>query len=149
MKIYVSGPPVKELEEGRTLHGLIYRTIIKVVEKGGQHQVVLPIRTAELDRLSARDFVAAMAKRIADAERVMTVFDKGDQSTPVEATIAALGGKPQFVLEITAAPRLIRGLPGIVGGVTVSAEKLESQIEEALEKLVTASHAASPTPKAA
>ena len=63
MKIYVSGPPVKELEEGRTLHGLIYRTIIKVVEKGGQHQVVLPIRTAELDRLSARDFVAAMAKK--------------------------------------------------------------------------------------
>jgi hypothetical protein len=137
MKIYVSGPPIADLEAGDTNSAVIYRAIER--KFGKEHDVTLPVRTHELDKLSARDFFAAMSQRINAAEGVITIIEGGDQSTPVEATIAAFSGKPQYVLEIAAAPRLIRGLPGITGGAIFSTEKLDHQLQEAIEQLIAAS----------
>src|SRR6266404_2478920 len=78
MKIYVSGPPTKNIDDGTTLHAVIYKTIAKKLEeKGEEHKIEFPIRTAELDKLDARDFFATMSKKIEDAEHVITVFDHG------------------------------------------------------------------------
>jgi hypothetical protein len=121
MKIYVSGPPTSSLKEAKDPHAMIYKVIAEILEENGVgYEVEFPIRNPELDMLGARDFFAEMSKKIDGAERVITVFQEGDQSTPVEATLAATKGKPQIVLELrdfqktAGAPRLIRGLPGVI-----------------------------------
>ncbi|MBR1124072.1 hypothetical protein JQ628_21260 [Bradyrhizobium lablabi] len=136
MKIYVSGPPVSALEQGVTHSAVIYKAILK--KFGAEHDVSLPIRTPELDILGAKDFFAAISKKIGAAEAVITVIEKGDQSTPAEATIASLTGRPQYILEIDSAPRLLRGLPGVTGGTKVALEKLDGQLDEALKHLMAA-----------
>ncbi|WLB55850.1 hypothetical protein [Bradyrhizobium japonicum] len=136
MKIYVSGPPIAKLEEGTSKTALLYQTLAR--KFGADHEIELPIRSAELDKLDARDFVATISKKIGEAEGIITVIEKGDQSTPVEATIASLKGKPQYILEFRGAPRLVRGLPGVMGATKVSTVKLASQLENAFKHLLSA-----------
>jgi hypothetical protein len=134
MKIYVSGPPVDKIERGKDLHIVIYRTIKKLTK--GKHDVVLPIKTPELSKLSEQDFYNEMSRRISEAEGVISVFVEGDQSTPVETTIASAKDKPQSILEIGSAPRLVRGLPGVLEVVAVSPDEVQDQVNSILEHLI-------------
>jgi len=134
MKIYVSGPPINKLEEGEGLHAIIYKVIREITL--GKHPISLPIRTPELAKLDPNEFFDAMSKRLQIADGVISVFVQGDQSTPVESTVAALSGKPQSVLEIGSAPRLIRGLPNIVEIVKVSPHNVQAQVRSVIDNLI-------------
>jgi hypothetical protein len=134
MKIYVSGPPVDKIEYGKELHVVIYRTIKKLTE--GKHDVMLPIKTNKLSKLSDQAFYREMSRRINEADGLISVFVEGDRSTPVEATIASAKDKPQSILEVGSAPRLIRGLPGIVEVMAVSPDKVQDQVNSVLENLI-------------
>lgn len=135
MKIYVSGPPVDSIEFGDELHMSLYRLIKDVTD--GKHVVIFPIRTPELIKLKPKEFYKEMARRIDDVEAVISVSVVGDQSTMIEATIASEKKKPQSVIQIGAAPRLLRGLPNIVEVVRISFEDSRKQVESVVENLTT------------
>jgi hypothetical protein len=119
MKLYVSGPAVKSLSASEASRlpqyaaGTVYRAIRDHIF--GAHQALFPIRNAELDELVPDQFYKQMFSRIELADGVFTFLFPGDQSTPVESVIAAtLLHKPQCILSVGKAPRLIIGLPRIL-----------------------------------
>jgi hypothetical protein len=111
MKFYVSGPVVDELRDKDPLARLY--VLIEKLLKG--HRVELPLRTRDLETLSAGAFYQEVFKMISSSDGVICVLMEGDQSGPVESTIASLNGKPQCIMEISAAaPRLLRGLSNVI-----------------------------------
>jgi hypothetical protein len=134
MKIYISGPPVDKIGEGDELHAIIYKIIRETT--AGKHAISLPIRTIELQKLDPKGFFDAISNKIKIADGVISVVVHGDQSTPVESTLAALNGKPQSVLEIGPAPRLLRGLPNIVEIVKVNPKDVQSQVQSVVQNLI-------------
>ena len=135
MKFYVSGPVVDELNE-KELVGRIYLLIEKIL-KG--HQVELPLRSRDLDKLSPTRFYDSVRKLIKKSDGVISVLAGEDLSGPVESTLASIRKKPQCMMEMSAsAPRLLRGLPGMVDVTTINEKdgNLEQQVRRCLESLL-------------
>jgi hypothetical protein len=135
MKIYVSGPVVDSLDDKKLpLISSIYRLIERKVPRS--YELDLPVRTAELSKLSANEFYETIQKQISLADGVFTVLAPYDQSTPVEAATAAINNKPQCILALTDVPRLIAGLPNIIEISPVDKDKLEDQVGYLVDRLL-------------
>jgi hypothetical protein len=140
MKIYVSGPPVDSIDGSKEQYAYIYSLIREIAN--GEHEVIFPIRTTQLAKLDPRAFFEEISRRIGGAEAVISVIVAGDQSTPVEATVASTKGKPQSVIQIDHAPRLVQGLPKIVDIIKISSDDPKEQVRSIIENLTRSS----PTP---
>src|SRR5436189_158319 len=108
--LYVAGPVIhrhrQELPE-------VYRAIQDTAESYGW-SVELPERDENVDGFRPEHFVKYVAERINEAAAVVAVLPPGDQSVPVESSMAAFSRKPQLVVaEGARPPRLVEGLPGV------------------------------------
>ncbi|MBI4532102.1 MAG: hypothetical protein HY709_11355 [Candidatus Latescibacteria bacterium] len=112
--IYVAGPVIRPGLANRRFRS-VFHDVVTAADATGE-KVVLPELDRSLDRLKPPDFVKLISDRIASADGVLTVLTEGDQSAPVEATLAAICQKPQLVLakNTKRVPRMIRGLPFVV-----------------------------------
>lgn len=127
--VYVAGPVVAGPFD--RMAGL-YEAIQSEAENVGM-SASLPVRDADLDLLSPEQFVVAVTERIRSAQSVVTILPRNDQSVPVEAALAAALGKRQvLVLDATDAPRMIVGLPGIVGSVRVEDQRVAVEAVRAI-----------------
>ena len=92
------------------------RTIYDVLDErlGSQHTLRMPFRDPKVDRLPPRAFTRHIRDEIRAADRVVAVYD-ADPGTVAETTMAALEGKPVFLIAVTQhVSRLVSGLPGVV-----------------------------------
>jgi len=133
MQFYVSGPVVDELNNKDAL-GRIYILIEKILHG---HKVDLPLRSRDLDKLSPEKFYSSVFDMIARSDGVISVLTEGDQSGPVESTVASFKHKPQCIMEMSAtAPRLLRGLPFVVDVTNLESKELEPQVRACLERFL-------------
>jgi hypothetical protein len=132
MIFYVSGPVVEELAGSI---GSIYAVIQRHLP---QHAVDLPLRSRDIDALSPENFFIAVSNMIRKSDAVITVLTDNDQSCPVESTIASLMHKPQCIMHVPkAAPRLLRGLPGVVDVRNIGSGDLTAKITGSIDRLLS------------
>jgi hypothetical protein len=140
--LYVAGPVIH-----RHRHELpeVYRAIQDTAESYGW-SVELPERDENIDGFPPERFVKYVAERINEAAAVVAVLPLGDQSVPIESSMAAFSRKPQLVVaEGARSPRLIEGLPGV--GRVVALEDPQG-VAEGLVKLLENAEAVEPPPTA-
>jgi nucleoside 2-deoxyribosyltransferase len=80
-------------------------------------EAMLPEAKPELEAAEPDAFVEWNRQKIDSSDIVITVFAHDDVSAGVEAGMAALLGKQQLIVaeDVSRVPRMLRGLPGIVG----------------------------------
>jgi hypothetical protein len=120
-----------------------YRRVIEAAKNEGW-AVNAPIRDRGVDGLSTTQFAEFMLERIGSADIVVAFLAKGDQSVPVEATMAAFMRKDQLVVaeDPYSVPRVLSGLPGITAIVHVKDDEL---LYAALRQMIGRGEAAGPT----
>jgi nucleoside 2-deoxyribosyltransferase len=124
-RTYVAGPVFDR--EGRVPP--VYEAIRERLAATGT-EADFPLRDWELDRAEPREFVEAIRNRIERADTVITVLAPGDQSAPVESTMAAFLGKRQIIVSDGAeVPRMLRGLEG-VAAVASNDEELSAALDD-------------------
>ncbi len=110
--VYVAGPVVTPATGPPPA---LYTDIAREFERFGI-EVALPVRHDDLDSLEPAEFTREIRTRIKHAHSVVTVLEAGDQSVPVEATLASELGKGQIVVAVDGKvpiPRLVAGLRGV------------------------------------
>jgi len=120
--------------EGKSLLELIY---LHIQDRLAGHSVELPLRTRDLDNLGPTKFCSAVYDMIKASDAVITVLAAQDQSGPGEAVIASTLHKPQCIMEMSgSAPRLLQGLPHVVGVTKIKPGDLGPQVSEAIDRLL-------------
>jgi nucleoside 2-deoxyribosyltransferase len=134
MRFYVSGPVVEELKKENLLDAIY----LVVESKLSGHQVDLPLRSRDIDKLAPKNFYNAVFNMIKAADGVVAVLAADDKSTPVETTIASMLSKPVCIMEVSSsAPRLMQGLPGVVDVTKiVESKELEPQVGQAIDRML-------------
>lgn len=118
--VHIAGPVVGRGTAVRSWVGDAYRDIM-ASSRDLNIGATLPEATAELELAEPDDFVEWNRRKIESSDIVITVFAHGDVSAGVEAGMAALLGKQQLIVaeDVARLPRMLRGLPGIVGVLSV------------------------------
>lgn len=117
--IYLAGPVVNERDSEGV--AALYEQLAKTATMYGW-VCRKPLRTKELDTLEASAFTQQIAERIRHAAHIVYFWQPGDDSGPVEATLASIMRKPFDIVVVGrgVVPRIIRGLPGFGGAYRVS-----------------------------
>jgi len=138
VKIYVGGRIVDHVEED-VPHARVYKALALALN-ARKLAHVLPIRRSEFAGLPPRRFFEVIDRTIQAADGIIVILSPGDGSSPVEAAMAAGRRKPQVILSVEhqRPRRLLAGLPGVVEALTVDPDKLESQIEFVVNRLLDA-----------
>ena len=132
--LYVAGPVLRRMSREEREFSLysIYQGIVAVCrEQGWDCQI--PELEEELDKLSPREFVSEITRRLSKASAAVIVLTSGDQSVPVEATLTVSMGIPQTIAlyRMREAPRMLVGLPNVTAVVNIdSSEDLLAVIRQ-------------------
>jgi len=132
--IYVSGPVLTKRGQGRLSR--FYPQIEQYLSERNI-QSNLPYRDSYANNLVPKEFFGYTRERIGQAHGIITVIAPGDQSTPVEAAIADSLGIPQYLIFTSnrRPPRLMQGLPSVVGSERLAIGGNGSQLGRIVERL--------------
>lgn len=108
---YLGGPAIRErLNEFER----IYKIAVRLAGEAGW-KTWSPHAEFGLEHARPEVFTKEIIRRIKDSNAVMIVVPPEDLSAPVEAAVAAMAHKPQLLVCATQPPRILKGLPGVVG----------------------------------
>jgi hypothetical protein len=121
--VYVSGPVMRAAPEWDLAPWVqeAYQALQGTLRAWGA-EAQLPRAESGLERQPPREFFHAIKKRVTSAQAFVGVVGEGDMSTAVEAAMAAVAGKKLLLVVEDGAqvPRLLAGLPGMVGVIEAS-----------------------------
>ena len=135
--VYVSGPVMRSTPEwdlAPWVQGAYERLQAALHARGAEAQ--MPRAEADLEAKAPRDFFHAIKKRVTAAQAFVGVVGEGDMSSAIEASMAAVAGKKLLLVveDGGSLPRLLAGLPGVVG--VMEASDLEQGLDERLSALL-------------
>lgn len=135
--VYVSGPVMRSAPEWDLAPWVqeAYETLQAALKARGA-EAQLPRAETDLERKAPREFFHAIKKRVTGAQAFVGVVGEGDMSTAIEASMAAVAGKKLLLVVEDGAevPRLLAGLPGMVGVIEFS--DLASGLDDRLSMLL-------------
>ena len=113
--VYVAGPVVRGPADDDEWTESVFEQLQAEARKLGV-RLVFPLPEPELEKAEPRAFFQEVSARIGGADAVISVFVPDDRATVVEASVAAMYGKPQLIIARFPddVPRMLRGMPAEV-----------------------------------
>jgi nucleoside 2-deoxyribosyltransferase len=135
-KIYVAGRSVSSLDADEQ-HARVYQEMKNqlIYQK---LSFLLPIQREEFRALNALDFHDVIDRTIQAADGIIVILAPDDDSSPIEAALAARHQKPIALMSLGEKPpgRLSAGLPGVVQAIMIDPGKLDYQAASVVDTLV-------------
>jgi hypothetical protein len=133
-KIYVGGRSVSSLDvDGK--HARVYREIKKELISRSLY-FIFPTRREEFKLVRPNDFYDVIDRTIQAADGIIVILAPDDDSSPIEAALAARRQKPIALMSLGEAERLPAGLPGVVEYIMIDPERLDQQAKRVVDKLL-------------
>lgn len=147
--VYVAGPVIRDPTGNDDWAESVIALLEAEARKLGV-RLILPTSEPELEKAEPRAFFREVSARIGGADAVISVFSPDDPATVVEASLAAMYGKPQLILARFPddVPRLLRGMPAEVA-VAASARNRQHAVADFLGRARGASRDEAKSPKPA
>jgi hypothetical protein len=116
-KIYVAGPVNRPtVASDQQWVQRCYTAAVKAATGSNLDvEIMLPNVEPALEHATPSDFYRQISGRISSSQGVITVYNPGDGSAPVESSLASVFQKKQLILtsDEKRVPRLLRGQPGV------------------------------------
>ena len=142
--IYVSGPvirrslPLLNLKRlaldgmaGIAAPDKAYRWLAQTA-RSLDFELLLPVSDPYLEIALPESFAREIRQRIERADGIVSIFSRTDSSGPVESTMASMMGRRQIIFAANPdiVPRIMRGMPGVLGTFHITDESAFRHIME-------------------